>query len=83
MTASTGLRFATSSVKLTGPPGSMSSSTLAVLVTRIEEATSVTATTAPSWALRGVPSPPTPSAVMVSVTRSPGAPETVAVKVQR
>ena len=67
--------FATTTVKVTGPPGSAMGLGVALLSTLMEGRTSVISTEAESVRSRG-----NPTAVMVSVTTSPASPVASATK---
>src|ERR687888_2297385 len=70
--------FFTSTVKVTGPPGSLTEVGEAVLVTVMDGATSFTVTVASSEPVAGVFSSSLTVAVAVSVSEYPALPDTVA-----
>ncbi len=74
--------FSTSTVNVTGPPGSGISVGLGVLLNSMVGSTSLIVTLASSLSLRALPSSSLPLAVMVSVSMSPASPVTFALKEQ-
>ena len=82
VTLSTALVLFTRTVKATGPPGSATLVGTAVLMTSIEDGTSVIVTTASSSSLTGFPSSSVPEAVTTSVSLYTALPVTFAVKEQ-